>query len=147
MDRRQMLDGIHGDGLPLTLVTYDTPEELLKTFWQFGDETADFEGCTFGGEDAEGNEVEFDLDDMVDGVKKQGMWGYAESKTGKVHIWVDPASASKDVMFFLGHELGHLSGTPIEQTTEPGDIREEKRADEYATVAKTAFEWMGEILK
>jgi hypothetical protein len=65
------------------------------------------------------------------GVKQQGQWAFVETKAKPpvVHYWQDGTKSPEDMMFMLGHELGHLVGKKLR------GWNEEMRADDYGWVA------------
>lgn len=130
----------------MKLVRYESPELLLGAFASTPDEVNTFEDIAdMTAQNLDGDEVICSPTEMVESIRKMGMWGFADAES-TVHFWVDPNASPADVMFFLGHEIGHLSGTALPQVGKPEDIAEEQRADEYGNAAKLAYQWMNELV-
>ena len=75
--------------------------------------------------------------------RKLGVWAYCQfSGTGytEIFLWIAPKTDPKWVAYVLGHELGHLSGTPL---LLPWD--EEPRADTYGRVVQLTMEIMSDL--
>jgi hypothetical protein len=89
------------------------------------------------GETADGAVVTSNIGAQVVATEKMGYWGFAETWATPpvIHLWVSPGAAPEDVVELIGHELGHITGTPAAD-----DIEEELRAHEYGQVARSAFE-------
>ncbi len=116
--------------MEITLKQYDTIEDLVCPFFQIKRREIAF--GTLPGCDTDGNRTEFPIRQIVDVIKKTGIWGYTDD-IGCIHYWHDNASFHS-ILEFFAHEIAHHTGTPDEDT-----IAEEMRADEYAKVAVTAY--------
>ena len=68
-------------------------------------------------------------------------WGHCKSDTGEVSVWIDPEATDEDVLFLLGHELGHIEEEPPIKIRSHEDFEEhkERRADSYGRVASAAW--------
>ena len=99
----------------------------------------------FGGVDQDENGVEeFNFDDHVEMIKMQGVWGYITHTDSTIHYWIDKTRnfKVKDLLHFFAHEIGHGTGTPLED-----HFQEEMRAEEFASVAMLAYQFSEEVLK
>lgn len=76
---------------------------------------------------------------MLEGIRRQGMWAFVEtkSKPPHVHYWHAPNADLAELAFMLGHELGHCSGKKLR------GFKEELRANEYGDVVRTVFRKLG----
>lgn len=77
-----------------------------------------------------------DLDKQyVSAAESNGMWAFVRlSKIPHIHYWYKPGADVLEVAFMLGHEIGHVSGKPLESYKNAW--REEERADEYGIAVK-----------
>lgn len=119
----------------LRLIKHDlTIEEFLK--------------CEAGGLTAEGEPVTFTGADELEAVKANGFWGFCDPQTKTIHVWVGEGTDPEEIIFFLGHEIGHASGTPVEDSGDElkDEMAEQQRADEYGEAARQASKWLKELL-
>lgn len=65
----------------------------------------------------------------------QPMWAFADTENFLIHAFAGPDVALGEVMRMIGHEIGHLVGTPCDDP-----IAEERRADAFGDVAALAYE-------
>jgi len=82
----------------------------------------------------------FSYDEIIKAVRMQRHWAFVrvpnKSKDEAViHFYAADGVPLTDVAHMLGHELGHISGTILDN-----DAAEEKRADLYGDVAKRVLE-------
>lgn len=132
----------------LKLVRHETPESILAAYWHADENgltveellASELTGSTEGGE-----EITCTVSDELDAIKRMGFWGYA-TPDNEIHVWVSEDASPAGVMFFLGHEIGHRSGMPVD-TGNPlqDEANEERRADEYGKAAMQAYEWLKEL--
>lgn len=86
------------------------------------------------GLNGKGEEVEFGIGQMLEGIKKQGCWGFADKKKKTIHVWFSKKASKGDLLFFLCHELGHIQ--PRFKNTL---FEEEMRANSYGEVCLEAI--------
>lgn len=112
---------------------HKTPEALVRAFLPKGTKLADVAvGLSNDGETVTSEESGHDF---VKAVTRNGFWGFADTREGVIHFWENGKTSAATLCYFFGHELGHLTGKPAR-----GMVAEERRADEYATVAERAFQ-------
>lgn len=87
------------------------------------------------GEDAQGNEVRMDEASVLESLEAMGLWGFADKTTNTIHLWASANANARLLAELVGHELGHLTGTQLED-----DLQEEMRADQFAAVAAMTFD-------
>lgn len=134
----------------MEFVKYDSPEEVMNELF-----TANMEGVPIEDDDeipvqesvvesrfmtvdSKGNEDTISDSEVLESIKKIGIWGWVEDKTNTIHLWCDTGRIKmEDMVFFLGHEIGHTIKEPDVPHTH--DLDEEHRADGYAWAAKEAY--------
>jgi hypothetical protein len=85
--------------------------------------------------------------DMRQGILNMGAWAFAGRRPGVsvIHYWAAPHVDSLHLAYFLGHEVGHVSGKQLRSRRNAW--REEMRADEYGAAAYLALKhvltWAG----
>lgn len=127
---------------------HDTIESVQKAL--NGSEGEDCES-QFTATDSLGNVKEISMEEVNDSIKKMGIFGFAEEDTRKVHLWADANIIYlQDLIYFLGHELGHLTPPPKAEDCnledpEEAHYYEEQRAEWYAGVAHEAYTMAEEI--
>lgn len=94
-------------------------------------------GFSEGGERIDLNKGAPALQVMAEGIRAQGMWGYADTKTGIIRYWHDGKRTARELATLFGHELGHLTGQRLK------GCAEEKRADMFGAVAAAVVERLG----
>jgi hypothetical protein len=128
----------------VTLVIHDTPESILSAHWEIPWE--ELSQGTMGGYGEDGVE-EISWNRVLEGMHVEKFWGYASKDQHEIHVWVKEDADPSDVIFFLGHELGHLAGEQIKGDSMEDEVAEENRANEYAEVAKQALQWTNQLLR
>lgn len=118
-----------------TVVWYDSVQSVNAAYMQqlaaaCGDS---LEGATWGGMDADGNDVEVDPADMLHGMETQGMWGFCDGE--RIHAWIAPHVEPVKAVGFLAHELAHLRGADAP----PIAAEEEAWAELVRSIAEEAF--------
>lgn len=96
------------------------------------------DGATWGGVDADGNEVEVDPADMLHGIETQGMWGFCDGQ--RIHAWIAPQVDEVKAVGFMAHELAHLRGAdapPIAAEEEAWAELVRGIAEEAVTLVRT----------
>lgn len=77
--------------------------------------------------------------DMLEDIRVSGVWAFCETKAKSapvVHYWHAPGMDRLHLAYILGHEVGHISGRPLESRRKAWD--EELRADQYGAAAYLA---------
>lgn len=102
--------------------------------------------------DDKGNETTMTWKEQEESYNRMGYWGFI-SDDNVINFWIkkDYKIPFEDLLFFLGHEMGHnmIGGTkPTESYYDNAAIhtKEEERADEYGEVAKLAYKFANKIL-
>lgn len=116
------------------------PEDVYRKMWE---PVAFEEGMTWrefcdgahGGEDEDGEPIEMTYIEMIDTIRKNRCWGFADTSTSTIHAWAVPDIEEEILVHFLAHEIGHLSGV-----SEEDDIAEEYRAEMIGQIARRAVE-------
>ena len=135
------------------LKLYDTIEELECQHWG-NDLTPEDMGGEFETIDTNGNESTMTWEEMKESYDRMGYWGFID-EDNLIHIWIkdDYPMTISEILFFLGHEMGHKMKGGIapndEDYMEDSELhfKEEERADEYGFVAQKAFEFVLFICK
>lgn len=104
----------------------ETPEDVVKGKCSWTDGT---------------RERKWPMRRFVRSCRKRGLWGWCEKKK-LIHAWIADYADPGAVIRFFAHELGHMQRPHHRRRGQ-----EEAKAEQYASVAKTAFEMMIEILK
>ena len=117
----------------MKLKRYNSHEEILASYHKCT--VSELKESTLGGEDIEGNECEYSIDDAIAGMDITGCWGYVDEQN-TIHFWAKSDVDDKTLVHFFAHEIGHCSGTPCEDYME-----EERRAETFGEVAAQAFEF------
>ena len=127
-----MITTFHTEFESPELIIHKTPESIIEAFWHCPlSEITDM-----GGVDENGDEVSFSAEQMIAGIEHMGVWGFSQQESNTVQIYVGPDAERKNVLFVLGHELGHLTGEQLED-----ESAEEERADLYGAAVLQAVEW------
>jgi hypothetical protein len=117
----------------LVLVRYETPEDVFKAM--FGDEEGEI---GFDALDSKGVESTVSLEDGLKGIRKTGIYGFVDKEEMIIHMWLDPTTINMlDLLFFLGHEIGHSITEP--ELPHTHELDEEQRADGYAFASSEAY--------
>lgn len=119
---------------------YRTPEECFAAY--FGLESVEElkEVDSITAIDESGALVSVDEEDLFAGIRTLGIWGWVDDNN-TIHYWRGESVDSTTVMHFLGHEIGHLTGT-----THEDEYKEELRAEEFGLVASKAFEILTKVI-
>lgn len=139
------------------LQQYTTIEELECVHWDNQitiDDLKDDKIDCYGTIDQNGNESVMSWQDMKKSCEQMGYWGFADSRDNTIHFWLkeDYKISFEELLFFFGHEMGHLMKGGIKPSEEDYSEnseehwKEEERADEYGYVAKMAYKFTNEIL-
>lgn len=125
-----------------TLKKYNSIDEILYASFavDYPDMSMDeFKSSPFGGLDENQNPIVFSYEQQKDGIEEQGLWGWV-SDDKVIHYWVGKEVSLEELIHFFAHEIGHRTGTPIED-----DFQEEMRAEGYGETAKLAYKFAKEI--
>ena len=120
-------------GLRKLMEHHSSPEALLARMWA----GIEIEGATFGGQTAEGAEVEVSRDQFLNSLRAQGVWGFSDGE--RIHFWTDGKRSMRDMISFFAHELAHLHG----MDAEPNEAEEERWAEQVARIAVEAWQLAG----
>ena len=120
---------------------YATVEEVDAAFWELCmAPSAEEQGLspndeyTIVGMDEHGNESELNQEQVLDGMREQGIWGFI-TEDKRIHFWADEKCSVEVLVRFFAHEVGHHTGTPEEDP-----LKEELRAEQFASVAISALQ-------
>ena len=120
-------------------VVHETPESVVLAFFNMDPDLpiTSLDDVGFGGECSDGSEVDLDGHEFVDTIRMNGMWGFCMTKESPpvIHYWHDGKRDLSTLVYMLGHEIGHASGTPLED-----HIAEEQRADSYGAAVQAVIE-------
>lgn len=128
-------------------------------------EVSEFLALEVGGSDSEGYAVSSTISDHLEGLGVSGIWAFANSVNGTVHLWFMDGIPISTIRHILSHELGHIACTAylpasvfeeetencIEQTVEQmpppsGVPADEFFADLFGWVARQVEVWIAEIM-
>lgn len=70
----------------------------------------------------------------IEKMVSHGCWGFTDVSNETIHLWKSPSCPLEKVIEVVGHELGHLTGTTLDNRDD-----EEERAGEYGEVAMNAY--------
>lgn len=138
MYKNKILDRAYYANQNIKIVKYNTLEELLEA--QYNTPIADLEQGKHGGYDGEGNEYEFEFDDMVSNIREMGCYGFAGDKED-IHVWVSNDVAIENVIAMMGHERGHLI-----RPYHKNPMKEEIKAEIYGLCAEFAYRVSMELI-
>lgn len=126
-----------------TLKKYDDIENFILASFQFDDPTMtldDVKGSDFGGIGADGKEVDgYTYEQYLEGLIQQGVYGFID-EDNVIHFWIGKDLPIEELIHFFAHEIGHRTGTPIED-----DFQEEMRAEGYGYSATLAYKFAKQI--
>jgi hypothetical protein len=125
----------------IEMVVHATALEAVRQMFSFAGSDLT-ENCRIGGVDENGSEQEFTIEQMVDGIELQGYWGFADETNHTVHVWENKTASEENLLFFLGHEMGHLCEADI-RDSDP--IADEHRADDYGRAAVQAYRMLKQL--
>lgn len=119
------------------LKRYETLEEVQAALMDTSvDQLSEY---VIGTVDEAGEETEHSPDDVAADIKEYlHIWGYSKDRV--IHYWVDSSCSRENLIRFFAHELGHMTGTSLEDVTE-----EEARAERYAQVAVQAEAFANDV--
>jgi hypothetical protein len=95
-----------------------------------------YDGCSLseiesvGGLDEKGNEHTITPEQLVESVRAQGLWGFADVPNKTIHFWRADTAGDALMAVFLGHELMHIMLASMLQVDDP-----ELRAELYCEAA------------
>jgi hypothetical protein len=124
----------------IKLVCHRSPESVVAEHWKMP--IAELSAAQLGGIDAEGKQLEYSVDDMIEGIRAQGLWGFADTRNLLLHYWKSVGTSDFDLMHFLAHELYHLRLKPHRN-----HLRDEKLAEDFGRVAAEAFRLLKAVKK
>lgn len=128
---------------PLGITWYPTPDAVFYSMWEQafnaeGIPTSEIaDTSVIGVNSATGEDEALSVDEAIQGMKDQGMWGYIDTEARMIHAWADPGTAPGAILHMLAHEVGHITGEPAAD-----EVEEERRADAFGAVAAEAFRLM-----
>jgi len=122
-----------------SVIRYETPEETMGAM----------DGVPqFASVESDGSFKDFPMEDALDGIREVGIWGHVDAKR-MIHVWFDSSVDFTGLLFFLGHEIGHMMMVLDAERKDMSDddltIEIEESADRYGFTAKEAFR-LAEIL-
>lgn len=108
-------------------------DDLLRQFFQVDLDDIASVGWSGG---------ECSVEEMRRGLEGQRMWGFAHGPSRRVYYWHAPDCPRGDLLFMLGHELGHvLQDVPLPVVED--DLVDEVTADRAGMVAVAVAEHLG----
>ena len=93
--------------------------------------------------DSNGEQEDISNEKVAESIKAMGIFGFADMQNHSIHLWLDPDLINQgDLIYFLGHELGHMAPLPNCFSSDPvqANIEEETRAEWFAAVAHEAYQ-------
>lgn len=129
----------------LTITWYDSPEEVHRSLWseaaaEYGVPVDELlQGTEVGALDENGQEVSVTQEQVLEGMRAMGCWGWVDTEQNVIHAWMAPDADPELVAHFLAHEIGHVTGHP-----DPDDFQEEMRAEQFGYVASQALRLLRE---
>lgn len=124
---------------------YSTARAILDKFWSFGNDDIGTDEVEMGGVTTDGEHVTLSMDQQLESIQQDGFWGYYDKHENVIHAWISDNVAPNDLLFFLGHELGHVwNDNPV--TIDPEGLTESEKtafldevyADRFGAVAMHA---------
>ncbi len=125
-----------------TLKKYDSVDEILYASFAVDFPDMDFEefkNSDFGGLDENQKEVPLTYKSQIDGIKNMGYWGWVDEDK-VIHYWAGKKVPIEELIHFFGHEIGHRTGTIIED-----NFQEEMRAEGYGEAATLAYKFAKQV--
>lgn len=92
-------------------IRYKTPAGLVRAFVAGVAGPAGKTAKDWSAEGPHGESV-----DMVEGIRAMGFWGFAHPASDTIRYWVGPSIPLSKLVFFFGHEIGHLKEGLIRRT-------------------------------
>lgn len=129
----------------LTITWYDSPEEVHRSLWseaaaEYGVPVDELlQGTEVGALDENGQEVSVTQEQVLEGMRAMGCWGWVDTEQNVIHAWMAPDADPELVAHFLAHEIGHVTAHP-----DPDDFQEEMRAEQFGYVASQALRLLRE---
>lgn len=117
------------------VVWHDDLEALYARFWDMPLE--ELRDAEHGGVTDDGEAVALRFEQVIEGVRAQGAWGYCDQRRGEIHAWIAPDCEMGQAVHFLAHELTHATGLDV---TGPADLDDEVRAELVGRIARRAYE-------
>lgn len=115
------------------VVWYQTAEDIFAAFREGWAEDSD---AQWGGETADGEEVSFTAEEMLDGIRAQGVWGF--ERAGAIHLWAEPEKVeTTEFAHLVAHEISHAV------CAHEGTLEDEIEADRYGAVAAQTIKVIG----
>ena len=109
---------------------YDSPESIVQAFFaSFGNEKPD----SVGGTTMEGDDVIITPEEMTEGIKEDGVWGFSDTQSNTIHYWIAEDTDPSSVAWFMGHELAHL------KIGGNGDLEEENMAEQVGEITAEVY--------
>lgn len=90
--------------------------------------------------DENGKKRQLCLKKTIAAIKANKCWGWLEKKT-IIHLWIGAGCNDVDIIRLIAHELGHAK-RPFHRS-----LKEEMKAEKYASVAELAFLIMEDVKK
>lgn len=103
---------------------YETPESIIKAHF----DTDLWELDSIGGIDVAGVEQECTIEQMIDGIKIVGLWGYIDMVNASIHYWKGDNCPKQLFAQFLAHEYMHAAISVLPNTTDES-LHEEHLCD------------------
>lgn len=127
----------------LTITWYASAEAVHRALWT--DAAAEhgmtvdelLNTCEAGGIDSDGHDISFSHQEVMEGIKSMGCWGWVDTELNVIHAWKGEGVSPDMLIHFLAHEIGHITGTP-----DPDPFQEEMRAEQFGYVASLAMRLM-----
>lgn len=117
---------------------YISPEKVLESYW--GVKMGVLEGGVSDTEDLEtGEKGIITTEQQLESIRKQKVWGFIDNEQ-TIHFWADKKVRDEKLIYFLGHEIGHVFGKQYKTLS-----IEEKKAEEFAKVALEAHKTLNSI--
>lgn len=142
MTSNEKVPGVEPWPIPpeLTITWYASPEEVHGSLWseaaaEHGVTVEELlQGTEVGALDENGQEVSISQEQVLEGMRAMGCWGWVDTELKVIHAWMAPDADPGLVAHFLAHEIGHVTGHP-----DPDDFQEEMRAEQFGYVASQAL--------
>lgn len=147
MTSNEKVPGVEPWPIPpeLTITWYASPEEVHGSLWseaaaEHGVTVEELlQGTEVGALDENGQEVSVSQEQVLEGMRAMGCWGWVDTELKVIHAWMAPDADPGLVAHFLAHEIGHVTGHP-----DPDDFQEEMRAEQFGHVASQALRLLRE---
>jgi hypothetical protein len=150
---QEIFDLMRAQYREFTAVRHKTLDDVM------GAMAGDIGEPVFASMDSDGNIEDYSHEQLQDGVKQSGIFGYVDSLKNEIHYWMAEGLSFEQRLWFFGHELGHaipqiakrrneaqaigVAQNPDEISEDEQDawaaLAEESEADQYAWVATEAY--------